>query len=333
MKIGDLNLGCGILLAPMAGITDAAFRLMARRTGCDMAVTEMVSAEGLVRNGAKTRKFIEFHPEERPVGVQIFGANAEAMAEAASIVRDGGADLVDINMGCPAKKVTRNGAGSALMKDPRKAARVVEKVRRAIALPLTVKIRAGWNGSLNFIEIGRIAESEGADAVILHPRTVEQVFTGKANWELIAELKRSIKIPVIGNGDVHSDEDACRMLAATGCDGVMVGRGALGNPWLFHCIREKLTGNNEGRCPVPSPEEKKRVAIEHLRAAVLLYGPQAGIRIFWPHLAWYARGLRGASAFRNSIAGIRDTYQMEEIILSFFSVNENIIIESASYQS
>jgi nifR3 family TIM-barrel protein len=324
LKIGGLNLECGIVLAPMAGITDAAFRLMARRTGCDMAVTEMVSAEGLVRNGRKTRRFIELHPEERPAGVQIFGANPEAMAAAASIVEENGADLVDINMGCPAKKVTRTGAGSALMKDPRNAARVIEKVRRATSLPLTVKIRAGWHGNLNFVEIGKIAESEGADAVILHPRTVEQAFTGRADWELIGILKRSVRIPVIGNGDVRSAEDACRMLAGTGCDGVMAGRGSLGNPWLFRSIRARLTGSDKDNDPSPSLEEKKELALEHLRVAVSLFGPEAGIRMFRPHLAWYARGLRGAALFRNSIAAVRNASDMGTRIQSFFAAGEKL---------
>lgn len=325
MKIRDLNLQCGIFLAPMAGITDPAFRLMARRTGCDMALSEMVSAEGLVRNSSKTRKFIEYHPEERPVGIQIFGAEADVLGEAALLVEESGADLVDINMGCPAKKVTRTGAGSALMKNPRHAARVIAKVRRATKLPLTVKIRAGWNGNLNFLEIGKVAENEGADAVFLHPRTVEQVFTGSSNWDLIGELRSSINIPVIGNGDIRSAADAQRMLTSTGCDGVMVGRGALGNPWLFRCIRKKLAGN-ENPDATPCLEEKKKLAIEHLRTAVILFGDQAGLRIFRPHLAWYARGLRGAAAFRNSIAGLCKVLEMEEIIGSFFNVSGKSII-------
>jgi tRNA-dihydrouridine synthase B len=309
----------------MAGITDPAFRLMARRTGCDIAITEMVSAEGLVRNSSKTRKFIESYPDERPAGVQIFGADADVLARAAALIEESGTDLVDINMGCPAKKVTRTGAGSALMKNPRQAAQVIAKVRRATNLPLTVKIRAGWNGNLNFIKIGKMAEGEGADAVILHPRTVEQVFTGTSNWNLIGELKSSINIPVIGNGDIRSVVDAERMLALTGCEGVMVGRGALGNPWLFRCIRKKLMGN-ENQDVAPSLEEKKKLAIEHLRTAVLLHGDQAGLRMFRPHLAWYVRGLRGAAAFRNSIAGLRKVLEMEEIIESFFNVSKKSII-------
>lgn len=320
MNIRNLNLKCGIFLAPMAGITDPAFRLMARRTGCDMAISEMVSAEGLVRNSIKTRKFIDFHPDERPVGIQIFGTGVDALGKAAAFIERSGADLVDINMGCPAKKVTRTGAGSALMKNPARAAQVIAKVRNSTSLPLTIKIRAGWNSQLNFLEMGKVAESEGADAVILHPRTVEQVFTGSSNWDLIGELKASIKIPVIGNGDIRSAQDAQRMLAATGCDGVMVGRGALGNPWLFRCIRKKLMGERDNQGLTPFLEEKKKLAIDHLRTAVQLFGEQAALRTFRPHLAWYARGLRGASAFRNSIAGFRKASEMEEAIESFFQV-------------
>ncbi len=321
MKIHDLNFECGIFLAPMAGITDAAFRLMARRTGCDMAFTEMVSAEGLVRNISKTRRFIELHPDERPAGVQIFGADPDVMAQAAAIIEESGADLVDINMGCPVKKVTRTGAGSALMKDARKAARVIEKVRRAINIPLTVKIRAGWNGAVNFGEIGKVAECEGADGVILHPRTVEQVFTGRSNWDLIRELKTLLKIPVIGNGDIRGAADAHRMLMVTGCDGLMVGRGALGNPWLFRCIKQKIALDDKQE-PVPSLDEKKTLAMEHLKTAVLLYGEQSGLRMFKPHLAWYARGLRGAAIFRSSIAAVKKASDIEELIKTFFPESE-----------
>lgn len=324
MKIRDLDIECGVFLAPMAGITDPAFRLMARRTGCDMAFTEMVSAEGLVRNSSKTCKFITFHPEERPVGVQIFGADAPALGKAAAIVGENGAALVDINMGCPAKKVTRTGAGSALMKDPLRAAHIIAGVRKATDLPLTIKIRAGWKGNLNFMEIGKLAENEGVDAVILHPRTVEQVFTGTSNWDLIGELKSSVSIPVIGNGDIRSADDARRMLAVTGCDGVMVGRGALGNPWLFRGIRNMLMGDIEKRDP--SLEEKKKLALDHLRTAVLLFGERAGLRMFRPHLAWYARGLRGAALFRNSIAGLQKTSDMEARIESFFRISEKSLV-------
>lgn len=319
MKLGDLDIECGIFLAPMAGITDSAFRLIARRNGCDMAFTEMVSAEGLVRNGTKTRKFIELHSGERPTGVQLFGADADVLAKAAVIVEHSGADLLDINMGCPAKKVTRTGAGSALMKYPDKAARVVAKVRKAVTIPLTVKIRAGWHGAINFGEIGKVAEGEGADAIIMHPRTVEQAFSGKSNWDLIGELKSILKIPVIGNGDIRSAADAKLMLASTGCNGVMVGRGALGNPWIFCSIRQKLTGANESQDATYSLDKKRRLVIEHLHAAVLIYGEQAGLRKFKHHLAWYVRGLRGAATFRNSIAAVIKASDMEEMINAFFS--------------
>lgn len=324
MKIRDLTLEYGIMLAPMAGITDAAFRLMARRTGCDMAVTEMISAEGLVRNGPRTRQFIELHPDERPAGVQLFGANADVLARAAEMVERSGADLLDINMGCPAKKVTRNGSGSALMKDPRNAARIMQKVRKATTLPLTVKIRAGWNGAANFIEIGKVAENEGVDAVVLHPRTVEQAFTGKANWGLIGELKSSISIPVVGNGDIRSAGDAGKMLRETGCDGVMAGRGALGNPWLFRSIRSMLMDG--GRDLSPSIEEKKGISLEHLRTAVLLFGEQAGIRAVKPHLAWYTRRMRGASMFRSSVSAARNAPDIERLIESFFAASEKTAI-------
>lgn len=317
MNIGNLIFGYGIFLAPMAGITDQACRVIARKAGCEMAFSEMVSSEGLVRNGARTRKYLKIHEDERPVGIQIFGADPGVMAQAASIVQDSGADLLDINMGCPVKKVTRTGAGSALMKEPLKAAAVIRNVRKAVSIPLTVKMRAGWRGDLNCLEVGMIAESEGADAVILHPRTVEQGFTGRADWTLIALMKSSLKIPVIGNGDIRSAADAGEMRICSGCDGVMVGRGALGNPWLFRSIGENCAGSSPG--PAPTPEEKKEIALLHLDLAVSVFGEESGIREFRSHLCWYARGYRGAVTFRNSVSSLNEAHRLREMICSFFN--------------
>lgn len=321
MRIKNLHFNHGICLAPMAGVTDSAFRVIARKAGCELVFTEMVSAEGLVRKARKTRKYMEIHVDERPAGVQIFGAAPNVLAAAAQIAEDSGADLVDINMGCPVKKVLKAGAGSALMKDPLRVASIIKAVRNTISVPLTIKMRAGWRGAVNCLELGRIAESEGADAVILHPRTVEQSFGGRSDWSLISEMKSCLNIPVIGNGDIRSAEDACRMFQTTYCDGVMAGRGVMGNPWLFRSIRRKLE-NPESECLPPTQGEKKETAIMHLRYAVSIFGEQVGIKQFRNHLSWYARGGRGAVMLRTAISSIHDVPEMEKIINNFFLEQE-----------
>jgi len=237
MKIDKLDFDVPVFLAPMAGITNLPFRTIVRRCGCQLAFTEMVSVNGLVRGAERTCRYLDGASEDRPLGVQIFGAEAEIMAAGARIATDRGADLIDVNMGCPVKKVVRAGAGSALLKDPAKVGRIVSAVRRATSLPLTVKIRAGWRRSVvNAIEIARIAEAEGADAVIVHPRTADQGFSGRADWSIIRAVKDALGIPVIGNGDIRRAADVGRMMTATACDGVMIGRAALGNPWIFQEI-------------------------------------------------------------------------------------------------
>ena len=237
MKIDKLDFDVPVFLAPMAGITNLPFRTIVRRCGCQLAFTEMVSVNGLVRGAERTCRYLDGASEDRPLGVQIFGAEAEIMAAGARIATDRGADLIDINMGCPVKKVVRAGAGSALLKDPAKVGRIVSAVRSASSLPLTVKIRSGWRRSeVNATEIARIAEAEGADAVIVHPRTADQGFGGRADWSIIRAVKDVLGIPVIGNGDIHRAADVGRMMAATACDGVMIGRAVLGNPWIFQEI-------------------------------------------------------------------------------------------------
>ena len=233
----------GALLAPLAGISNLPFRLIARAQGCALAYTEMISSNGLVRKTEKTYEYLKTSAEDRPLGVQIFGADPEIMAEAARIVADSGVDLIDINMGCPVKKVIKAGAGVILMKDPDLVARMIEAVKKAVKIPVTVKIRSGWNrSSINAVEIAQIAEDCGADAITVHPRTADQGYSGHADWKIIANVKKAVKIPVIGNGDIRQPQDAVRMLAETACDAVMVGRGALGNPWIFKGISQALNG-------------------------------------------------------------------------------------------
>ena len=266
MKIGRLHLENNVALAPMAGITDLPFRTVVREFGCGLAFTEMVSASGLVRGMGKTFRYLDSSAADRPLGVQLFGRDPGTLAEAVKIVADRGFDLIDMNMGCPVKKVVKAGAGAVLMRDARGAAAILAAMRKATDLPLTVKIRAGWNGrEVNAVEIGRIAEASGVDAVILHPRTAEQGFSGTSDWRLITSLKESLRIPVIGSGDIRRPEDAGRMVGETGCDGVMVGRGGLGNPWL---IRNILFHFDDRAVLAPSLAERERIVGHHLALAV-----------------------------------------------------------------
>ena len=221
----------GALLAPLAGISNLPFRLLAREQGCALAYTEMISSNGLIRKTAKTYEYLKSCADDRPLGAQIFGADPEIMAEAARIVADHGVDLIDINMGCPVKKVIKAGAGAILMKDPDLIARIIKSVKKAVKIPVSAKIRSGWNhSSINAVEIARTVEDSGADAITVHARTADQGYSGHADWKIIAAVKKTVKIPVIGNGDIRQPQDAVKMRQETDCDAVMIGRGALGNP-------------------------------------------------------------------------------------------------------
>ena len=316
-KIGSLALKNCFCLAPMAGITDLAFRLIVRPFDCALCLTEMVSADGLVRGMAKSLVYLRSSPPDRPLGVQIFGSEPATLADAARIVTDRGADLVDINMGCPVKNVVRRGAGASLMKEPAKIGRIVHAVRKAISIPLTVKIRSGWDFSdLNALEVSRIAEDAGCDAVILHPRTVSQGFSGRADWRVIEEVKAKTRIPIVGNGDILTAADARRMIATTGCDGVMVGRGALGNPWIFRQITNPPAGRSDD---APGLEERRRVIQEHLHLSVEIFGEPIGVKTFMKHLFWYTRGLPGISHFRKRAGSVRTKDDLRLMIDAFFS--------------
>ncbi|MCK9363541.1 MAG: tRNA dihydrouridine synthase DusB [Syntrophales bacterium] len=302
MKIGNLQLKSTIFLAPLAGITDLPFRTIVRSFGCDLAYTEMISAVGLVRKTGKTLRYLASSPLDRPLGVQLFGNDPEVIAEAARIAEQHGADLIDFNMGCPVKKVTKAGAGSALMKEPQLAAAIMQAVRKATALPFTVKIRSGWSGrQVNALEIGKLAEDAGCDAVTLHPRTADQGYSGRADWDLIAALKGQIGIPVIGSGDIRKPQDAARMFQETGCDGAMIGRGALGNPWIIAETLAFLAGNTFSP---PTLAEREEIIIRHLALVADFYGEQTGVRDFRKHLLWYTKGLTGGARFREAAGKI-----------------------------
>jgi nifR3 family TIM-barrel protein len=316
LKIGSLPLANNLFLAPMAGVTNLPMRLLARECGAALGFTEMVSVNGLVREGQKSFDLLASTPGDRPLGIQIFGDDPELLAEGARLVEPYG-DLIDINMGCPVRKVVGTGAGSALMREPARVAAIVRAVRRATALPLTVKIRSGWQaGEENFPEIARIAAEEGCDAVTLHPRTRAQMFEGEAAWEQIATLKGLVSIPVIGSGDLFRAADVVAMLRRTGCDGAMIARGGLGNPWLF---RESLA-LLDGKDPVPpTPAERHRVALRHLELFIGLAGERVALREMRKHLAWYAKGLPGAARFRTQVNHLATVAETVAAMAAFFA--------------
>jgi nifR3 family TIM-barrel protein len=305
----------------MAGITDLAFRTLAREYGCSLCFTEMVSANGLVLGDGKSFEYLKSSPEDRPIGVQIFGSDPDILSEAARIVAAAGADLVDINMGCPVKKVLKTGAGAGLMRNPPKAADIFKAIRKAINLPLTVKIRSGWKpDEINAVDIAVAAEECGLDGLIVHPRTVNQGFGGSADWKLIALIKKRLRIPVIGSGDVKIPEDAVRMIDETGCDGIMVGRGSLGAPWIFGRIISRLSGVDA--FPPPDLRERGDVIQRHMKMSIDLYGKKAGLRKFRKHLLWYTKGLRGGAKFRQSVILSDDPGHLLDSIHAYFRLVE-----------
>lgn len=316
LTIGSLNLPNNLLLAPMAGITNLPMRLMARESGASLCFTEMVSVNGLVREGRKSFALLQSTAADRPLGIQLFGDDPCLLAEGARLVAEHG-DLVDINMGCPVRKVVNTGAGSALLREPAKVKDIVREVRRATSLPLTIKIRSGWQADEpSFLEIARIAEAEGCDAITLHPRSRGQMFEGHADWQKIAELKETVKIPVIGSGDLFSAGDIVAMLHETGSDGAMVARGALGHPWIF---REALDLLSDREPHSPPPAERLAMALRHLELFVELAGERVAVREMRKHLSWYARGIAGAARLRNMVNSLEGREALTDALRSFFT--------------
>jgi len=313
MRIGPYELKNRWILAPMAGISEMPFRTIAFQQGAALCPTELVSSEGLMRASNRTMRYLR-HDEawERPFSVQVFGGTPDVLAEASKVARDHGAQIIDVNMGCPVPKVTKSGAGCALMSDPPRAAEVVEKIARATGLPVTAKIRAGIDSrSINCVEVGRVLEAAGCAAVALHPRTRAQGYSGSADWNLIRELKAALRIPVIGNGDVKSVADAHRMLAETGCDAVMIGRGALGNPWIF---RELEGGAG------PTVAERHELVMRHFEQHLAFCGDERrAVHQFRKHLGWYAKGLVGAASFRSEAMRIEPAAELAARLDAYFS--------------
>jgi nifR3 family TIM-barrel protein len=299
LKIGSLTLSNPLLLAPLSGISNLPFRLLAKEQGCGMVCTEMISADGLLRNRRASERLLKSCPEERPLAAQIFGSKPDSMAEAAKVIEGYGVEVLDINMGCPVRKVVKGGSGAALLKDSKRVAEILRSVRKAISIPLTVKIRSGWDEkSINFLEIARVGEECGVDGLTLHGRTRTQGYGTEADWEVIAQTKRHLRIPVIGSGDLTSPEAIHRFFAQTNADGAMIGRGAMGNPWIFRQALQILGGYPPEE---PSLEEKERTVLRHLRMMTESQGEVHGAREFRKHLIWYTRGLRGSSEFRAQI--------------------------------
>ncbi|MEI6305893.1 MAG: tRNA dihydrouridine synthase DusB [Deltaproteobacteria bacterium] len=312
LTIGGLTLTHNVVLAPLAGITNLPFRILCRREGASLAFTEMVSVNGLVREGVKTLAMLKSTPEDRPLGIQLFGDTPHSLAEAARMV-EGYGDLIDINMGCPVRKVVATGAGSALLMEPLNIAAIIREVRKATRLPLTVKIRSGWlAGDMVYREIGKIAEAEGCDAITLHPRSRSQMFAGKADWQQLTELKKMLSIPVIGSGDLFKPQDCLRMLSETSCDGIMVARGALGAPWFF---RQVLELHRTGRMNPISNAMRAGAIRKHMELYLKEFGETVAVREMKKHIGWYAKGFAGAVEIRREANNARSKSDIDAITL------------------
>lgn len=315
LKIGNVLLENSYVLGPMAGVTDLPFRLLCKEQGAGLLCMEMVSAKGIFYNNKNTESLLQIHPEEVPVSLQFFGSDQKIVSEMAKRVEERPFSILDINMGCPVPKVVRNGEGSALMKNPKLVYELVSATVKAIKKPVTVKIRKGFDDEhINAVEIAKIIEEAGAAAVAVHGRTREQYYSGKADWEIIRQVKEAVSIPVIGNGDVTSGEKAIAMREQTGCDGVMIARGAQGNPWIFS---ELLEYERTGRLPDrPDVEEIKQTMLRHARLQIEYKGDFTGIREMRKHVAWYTKGLHGAARLRDRINQVESYAELENLLTS-----------------
>lgn len=317
LEIGGVGLENGLVLAPMAGVTDLSYRKLCKEQGCGLVVTEMVSAKAILYKNRNTQELLRIRDEERPAAVQLFGSDAGIMGEIAEVVSEGNCDLIDVNMGCPVPKIVNNEEGSALLKEPKKVEAILTAMVKRSKKPVTVKIRKGFNdASVNAVEIARIAEGCGVAAVAVHGRTREQFYSGKADWEIIRQVKEAVKIPVIGNGDVTGAKEAKAMLDLTGCDGVMIGRGAKGNPWIFSQILHYLETGEV--LPGPSVLEIKEMILRHGRLLSEDKGEFTAMREMRKHMAWYTAGLPHSAALRNEINLVETLEEMAGLMERYF---------------
>jgi len=311
LRIGNVTLENTYILGPMAGVTDLPFRLLCKEQGAGLLCMEMVSAKAILYNNKNTETLLEIHPDEQPVSLQFFGSDPQIMSEMAKRVEERPFDIMDINMGCPVPKVVKNGEGSALMKNPKLAHEIISAMVKAIRKPVTVKIRKGFDDNcINAVEMAKIAEDAGAAAIAVHGRTREQYYSGKADWEIIRQVKEAVSIPVIGNGDVTTPEKAEELVQTTGCDGIMIARGAQGNPWIF----SEMIGKEKNGVTPPRPDKEaiRNMILRHSKLQIQYRGEFAGMREMRKHVAWYTKGLTGAADLRRRV---NETETLDELMM------------------
>lgn len=313
LTIGNVEFKNNVILAPMAGVTDLPFRLLCKEQGAAIVCTEMVSAKAILYNNKNTKALLEMHPDEAPVSLQLFGSDPEIISEMAKRIEELPFAILDINMGCPVPKVVNNGEGSALMKNPKLAGEIVSAVSKAIKKPVTVKIRSGFDKDhINAVEMAKIMEDSGAAAIAVHGRTREQYYSGEADWEIIARVKETVSIPVIGNGDVTDCESAAKLLKQTGCDGIMIGRAARGNPWIFRQVTAYLDDGTIQQ--PPTSEERKAMILRHGRLQLEHKGEYTGVREMRKHVSWYTAGMPHSAQLRQRVNAVEKFSELVELI-------------------